>query len=328
MSFTPAPAPVARATPGRVVIAPRVRDLGGFSVRRVLPAPFASRTADDDPRACRPRSQSLALLRSGSRQWMVGPFIFFDHMGPADLAPGGGVDVRPHPHINLATVTYLFEGEIFHRDSLGSAQAIRPGAINWMTAGRGIVHSERTPPEVRARGQRMHGLQIWVALPRAAEEVDPSFHHHPAETLPVVDAEGVRARVLVGSGFGATSPVATASPLLYADLELTGGAVAPLAGDMPERALYLVDGAISLGGARFEAGQMIVLAPGDDEVRADGGPARLVLIAGEPLDGARHIEWNFVSSSKERIEEAKRAWRERRFPLVPGDDTEFIPLPD
>ncbi len=300
MSFTPAPVPVERAAPGRTVIAPRVRDLGGFSVRRVLPAPFHR---------------------------MVGPFVFFDHMGPADFAPGGGIDVRPHPHINLATVTYLFEGEIVHRDSLGSAQAIRPGAINWMTAGRGIVHSERTGPELRAAGHRLHGLQIWVALPGALEESDPSFHHHPADTLPVVEGDGLRARVLVGSGFGATSPVPAASPLLYADLDLAAGATAPIAADLPERAVYLVAGAVAIGGTRFEAGQMIVLEPGDRELRADGA-SRLVLIAGEPLDGPRFIEWNFVSSSRERIEEAKSAWRERRFPLVPGDEQEFIPLPD
>jgi len=302
VSFTPAPVPLERvATDQRVVIAPRTRDLGGFSVRRLLPA---------------------------GRQRMVGPFVFFDHMGPADFAPGGGIDVRPHPHINLATVTYLFEGEIFHRDSLGSAQAIRPGAINWMTAGRGIVHSERTPPEVRASSHRLHGLQIWVALPRAAEEVEPSFHHHPADSLPVVTEEGMRARVLVGSAFGVTAPVATASPLGYAELALAAGAAAPLALDMPERALYLVEGAIELSGTRFEAGQMVVLAPGDRELRAASAPARLVLFGGEPLDGPRHIEWNFVSSSQERIEEAKRDWREGRFPLVPGDEIERIPLPD
>ena len=300
MSYTPAPVPVERAAPGRVLIVPRLRDLGGFSVRRVLPAP---------------------------RHRMVGPFVFFDHMGPADFAPGGGIDVRPHPHINLATVTYLFEGEIFHRDSLGSAQAIRPGAINWMTAGRGIVHSERTPPEPRAAGHRLHGLQIWVALPSAVEESDPSFHHHPADSLPVWSDGGLQARVLVGSGFGVTSPVAAASPLSYVEATLAPGAVLPLDPEFPERAVYLVEGAAALGDARLAAGQMIVLAPDDRELRAEGG-CRLVFIAGEPLDGPRHIEWNFVSSSPERIERAKRDWRERRFPLVPGDDQEFIPLPD
>jgi len=300
VSFTPAPVPFARATPGRVVIEPRVRDLGGFSVRRLLPAPF---------------------------QRMVGPFIFFDHMGPADFAPGSGIDVRPHPHIDLATVTYLFEGEIFHRDSLGSAQAIRPGAINWMTAGRGIVHSERTAPEVRAAGHRLHGLQIWVALPRAVEEQAPSFHHHPADTLPVVSAPGVEARILVGSGLGATSPVPTASPLCYLEAVLAPGAELPLDPTFPERAVYLIDGDLELGGERFTAPRMIVLSPGDRAVRAAGG-CRLVVIGGEPLDGPRFIEWNFVSSSRERIEEAKREWREGRFPLVPGDDKEFIPLPE
>lgn len=300
MSYTPAPVPVARAVTDRVLIEPRVRDLGGFSVRRLLPAPLHR---------------------------MVGPFIFFDHMGPAEFAPGGGIDVRPHPHINLATVTYLFEGEIFHRDSLGSAQAIRPGAINWMTAGRGIVHSERTPPQVRASGHRLHGLQIWVALPRASEEALPSFHHHAAEALPVVSEEGVRVRVLLGSAFGVTSPVPTASPLCYADLELAAGAVLPLPQRIGERAIYLVDGEVALHGARLTAGRMVLLAVNDRELVAETA-ARLVLIGGEPLDGPRFIDWNFVSSSRERIEEARRAWRERRFPLVPGDEQEFIPLPD
>ncbi len=300
MSFTPAPVPVARVAPGRVAIEPRVRDLGGFSVRRVLPAPFHR---------------------------MVGPFIFFDHMGPTDFAPGGGIDVRPHPHINLATVTYLFEGEIFHRDSLGSAQAIRPGAINWMTAGCGIVHSERTAPELRAAGHRLHGLQIWVALPAAVEEQAPSFAHHPADTLPVVSAPGIEARILVGSGLGATSPVPTASPLMYLEAALAPGAELPLEPQLSERAVYLVEGEIDLGGERFAAPQMILLAPEDRSVRA-ASACRLVVIGGEPLEGPRFIEWNFVSSSRERIDVAKRDWRERRFPLVPGDDKEFIPLPE
>jgi redox-sensitive bicupin YhaK (pirin superfamily) len=300
VSYTPAPVPVEQTVTERLVIEPRLRDLGGFSVRRVLPAPFHR---------------------------MVGPFIFFDHMGPAEFAPGAGMDVRPHPHINLATVTYLFEGEIFHRDSLGSAQAIQPGAINWMTAGRGIVHSERTAPEVRAAGQRLHGLQIWVALPRAAEEVEPSFHHHAAATLPVVSGDGVRARVLVGAVFGAVSPVPTASPLCYADVELAAGAVLPLPDRIGERAVYLVEGAVEVAGARFAAGRMVVLAASDTELRAETA-VRLVLIGGEPLDGPRHIEWNFVSSSRERIEQARRDWRARRFPVVPGDEQEYIPLPD
>jgi hypothetical protein len=306
MSWRPTPEPTETPVPEPVepeveaILTPRDRDLGGFVVRRLLPA---------------------------SRHRTVGPFVFFDHFGPTDLAPGNGLDVRPHPHINLATVTYLFEGEIFHRDSLGSAQAIRPGAINWMTAGHGIVHSERTPPEVRAEGHRLHGLQIWVALPRAAEEVAPSFHHHPADTLPVVEDAGVEARVLVGSAFGVTSPVAIASPLSYVEAALAPGAALPLDPAFAERAVYLVDGAVEIGGTRFDAGQMVVLARGDRELRADGA-CRLVVIGGEPLDEPRFIEWNFVSSSRERIEEAKRAWRERRFPVVPGDDKEFIPLPE
>ena len=300
MSYTPAPVPVETPAPGRVAIAPRLRDLGGFSVRRVLPAPFHR---------------------------MVGPFIFFDQMGPADFAPGGGIDVRPHPHIGLATVTYLFEGEILHRDSLGSQQAIRPGAINWMTAGRGIVHSERTAPEVRAAGHRLHGLQIWVALPRAAEEAEPSFHHHPADSLPVLSGGGLEARVLVGSALGVSSPVPTASPMAYVDAALAPGATLPLDAGFSERAVYLVEGGARLGGDSFAAGQMVLLASGDRALVAEG-PCRLVLIAGEPVDGPRFIEWNFVSSSRERIEQAKRDWRERRFPLVPGDDKEFIPLPE
>jgi redox-sensitive bicupin YhaK (pirin superfamily) len=284
MSWTPAPGPDQQAH----VIEPRARDLGGFSVRRVLPAPM-HRT--------------------------VGPFIFFDEMGPADFAPGHGMDVRPHPHINLATVTYLFEGEIFHRDSLGTAQSIHPGAINWMTAGQGITHSERTPPEVRAAGGRTHGLQLWVALPVESEEVAPSFHHYPAELLPRVERPGLRARVLVGSALGVTSPVATHSPIIYIDAELEAGAELELPA-AAELAVYAID----------EPRRMVLLEPGQRSLRADSA-TRLVVIGGEPV-GPRFIEWNFVSSSRERIEQAKRDWRERRFPLVPGDEQEFIPLPD
>jgi redox-sensitive bicupin YhaK (pirin superfamily) len=284
MSWTPAPGPDQQAH----VIEPRARDLGGFSVRRVLPAPM-HRT--------------------------VGPFIFFDEMGPADFAPGHGMDVRPHPHINLATVTYLFEGEIFHRDSLGTAQSIHPGAINWMTAGQGITHSERTPPEVRAAGGLTHGLQLWVALPVESEEVAPSFHHYPAELLPRVERPGLRARVLVGSALGVTSPVATHSPIIYIDAELEAGAELELPA-AAELAVYAID----------EPRRMVLLEPGQRSLRADSA-TRLVVIGGEPV-GPRFIEWNFVSSSRERIEQAKRDWRERRFPLVPGDEQEFIPLPD
>lgn len=272
----------------------------GFSVRRLLPA----------------------LARK-----MVGPFIFFDHMGPARLAQGRGLDVKPHPHINLATVTYLFEGELLHRDSLGSEQLITPGAVNWMTAGQGIVHSERTPATDRGTGPRLHGLQLWVALPTALEEVAPSFHHHPAETIPRLELGGARLRVVAGSAFGATSPVATLSELFYVDAELDPGAALEVPLGHAGRAAYVVGGAISFEGRAFGPGTMIVFR--------EGAPARLtavertraMLLGGAPLDGERHVWWNFVSSSRERIEEAKRAWKERRFPLVPGDEEEFVPLP-
>ena len=290
------------ADPIELLIQGRAHELGpGFPVRRVLPS---------------------------AKRRMVGPFVFLDHFGPMTVPAGGdGMEVRPHPHIGLATVTYLYAGELVHRDSLGSVQPIRPGDVNWMTAGRGIVHSERTAPEVRRAATALHGLQIWVALPTAAEEMPPSFHHHPAETLPVVEEAGLRARVLVGSAFGASSPVPDASPLCYADLELAAGAALPLPADLSERAVYLVEGEVSLHGARIAAGRMVLLAAEDLELHADSA-ARLVFIAGEPLDGPRFIEWNFVSSSRDRIEEAKRAWREREFRLVPGDEQEFIPLPD
>jgi redox-sensitive bicupin YhaK (pirin superfamily) len=281
------------------IIDARPRKIDGFTVGRVLPA-------------------------AARRQ--VGPFVFFDHMGPATLAPGHGMDVRPHPHINLATITYLYEGEVVHRDSLGSEQTIRPGAVNWMTAGRGIAHSERTPPEARRAGSRLHGLQLWVALPRAHEEIEPEFDHYPAGALPAVDAGGgVRARVLAGTAFGVTSPVRTRSPLVYLEAELSPGARLEIP-PAPERAAYVVAGALVCGDERAAAGRMLVFARGSAVVRAEVA-TRLVVIGGEPLDGPRHIWWNFVSSSKERIEQAKRDWREGRFPKIPGDDREFIPLP-
>ena len=276
------------------------RDIGGFAVRRVLPA------------------------------WptqMVGPFIFFDHMGPAALAPGEGLDVRPHPHIGLATVTYLFEGEILHRDSVGSVQPIRPGDVNWMTAGRGIVHSERTPPALRAAGARVHGIQTWVALPRAHEEAPPAFAHHAAATLPAVERPGITVRVIAGTALGARSPVDVFSPTLYAAAELAPGALLALPPEHEERAVYLVDGAASVAGVALEPGAMAVLAPGADvEVRASA-PATVMLVGGTKMDGARFVWWNFVSSSRERIEQAKADWREDRFPSVPGE-TERIPLPE
>lgn len=278
----------------------RPRDIGDMVVGRVLP--------------------------SVARR-MIGPFIFFDHMGPADLAPGHGLDVRPHPHIGLATVTYLFEGEIIHRDSLGSHQAIRPGDINWMTAGGGIVHSERTGAERRAEGSRLNGLQLWVALPTAHEETAPQFHHHPAATLPSVEVAGAQVRVLAGEVYGRCSPVATFSPLFYADVVLSPGVELPLTEAYAERAAYVIDGRLSCAGEPAGPGRMLVFTRGASITLRAERTTRVALLGGEPL-GQRHIYWNFVSSSLERIEQAKRDWREGRFPTVPGDEHEFIPLPD
>jgi hypothetical protein len=302
MSWTPATEPAQRDcpdTPGLVrIIEARPRPIDGLTVGRVLPA-------------------------AGQR--MVGPFIFFDHIGPAALAPGHGLDVRPHPHINLATVTYLFDGALAHRDNLGSHQVIRPGDINWMTAGRGIAHSERTPPGERAAGSTMHGIQLWVALPAEGEEVEPSFHHHPAASLPVLERDGVHLRVLVGDAFGATSPVHCLSPMFYVEAQLAAGAVLPLP-QYSERAAYVVEGALGCGAERVEARRMAVFAPGPaPAVRAETA-SRVMLLGGEPV-GPRHIWWNFVSSSPARIEQAKRDWKEGRFPLIPGEDAELIPLP-
>jgi redox-sensitive bicupin YhaK (pirin superfamily) len=283
------------------VIDARARDLGGFTVGRVLP--------------------------SGARK-LIGPFIFFDHMGPTAFPPGRGIDVRPHPHIGLATVTYLFEGEIVHRDSLGSHQPIRPGDVNWMTAGRGIAHSERTGPELRQSGARLDGLQLWVALPLEHEETGPEFHHHPARDLPAVEIAGTRVRVLAGSAFGEKSPVRTFSPLFYLDAAIPAGGELPLPSEHEERAAYVVSGTIECGKERAERGRMLVFAPGAAATLRAVSDARVALIGGAPIDGERHIFWNFVSSSQARIEQAKRDWREGRFPKVPGDEQEFIPLPD
>jgi len=282
------------------VLRSHLRDIGGFAVRRVLPA---------------------------LPKQMVGPFIFFDHMGPAALAPGNGLDVRPHPHIGLATVTYLFEGEILHRDSVGSVQAIRPGDVNWMTAGRGIVHSERTPSHARAAGGRVHGIQTWVALPSAHEEAAPAFAHHAAAALPVVEAPGATVRVIAGTALGVRSPVEVFSGTLYAAADLAPGARLVLPPEHEERAVYLVDGSARVAGGALEPGQMAVLAPGGDvEIRAST-PSIAMLVGGAKMDGPRFISWNFVASSRERIEQAKADWREDRFPRVPGE-TERIPLPE
>ena len=275
-----------------------VRDLGGFSVARVLPQ---------------------AALRQ------VGPFVFFDHLGPAAFAPGQGIDVRPHPHIGLATVTYLFDGGLTHRDSLGTVIDIAPGAVNWMTAGSGIAHSERTPPALRTAGHVMHGIQSWVALPADHAEDAPAFAHHPADTLPVSAFDGARRTLIAGRAFGAGSPVAALSPLFYIDIDAAAGARFALPADHAERAAYVVSGAVELGGARFEPGQMLVFAPGDEVVLTAILPTRAMLLGGAPI-GDVHIEWNFVSLSRERIETAKADWRAGRFPRVPGE-REFIPLP-
>ncbi|MCA9529096.1 MAG: pirin family protein [Myxococcales bacterium] len=300
-AIDPACAPCESTPVVETLIDGRPRDLGGFSVRRILP--------------------------SVARR-LVGPFIFLDHFGPVTMAPGSGMDVRPHPHINLATVTYLFEGEIVHRDSLGSHLAIRPGAINWMTAGRGIVHSERSSAEERARGPRLHGLQLWVALPVASEEMAPEFHHHAADTLPEVEVGAARARVLAGSAYGVTSPVETLSPLFYVEARLPAGAQIDAPAEHHDRAIYVVEGEVRCDGQEAAAGRMMVLTPGVNATVHATSDSRVALIGGEPLEGKRHIWWNFVSSRKERIEEAKRDWREGRLPKVPGDEDEYIPLPE
>jgi redox-sensitive bicupin YhaK (pirin superfamily) len=279
------------------LLVPRTRELGGgFTVRRTLPA---------------------------AKKRALGPFVFFDQMGPVALAPGRGLDVRPHPHIGLATVTYLFEGEILHRDSVGSVQAIRPGDVNWMTAGRGIAHSERTPPAVRAAGSRVSGIQLWVGLPRSDEETAPRFEHVSAARLPVVD--GVR--IILGEWRGARSPVAVLSPMLYADAPLERGASLEL--DLPhsERALYVAEGEIEHDGASYAAGSMLVFALGTRARVSARSSARALLLAGEPLDGERFVWWNFVASTRARIARAAEDWKEGRFAAIPGE-TEFIPLPD
>lgn len=282
------------------VIEPRARDLGGFEVRRVLP--------------------SLDLRN-------VGPFVFFDQMGPADFQPGGGIDVRPHPHIGLATVTYLFAGTIIHRDSLGTTQAIEPGEVNWMTAGRGIVHSERSAAELRQERHHLYGIQIWVALPREHEETTPAFAHYAAASLPEIEGEGKSIRVIAGSLFGRSSPVKTFSPLFYADAMLQAGSALALGSEHDERAIYLLHGAMELAGQRFDAGRLLVFSAGEEVIVKALAGSRLLLFGGAPLDGPRHVWWNFVSSSRERIEAAKSDWKEGRFPPVPGDD-DFIPLPE
>lgn len=284
-----------------LTIAPKPRDLGdNFMVRRALPA---------------------------AEKRMVGPFIFWDEFGPAHFEAGKGLDVRPHPHINLATITYLFEGEIFHRDTLGSAQAIRPGDVNWMNAGKGIAHSERTAPELRAAGSPIAGIQSWIALPEADEESDPFFVHHGEGELPCVDEGGKVVRVIAGKLFGLASPVKTFSEIFYADAQLEAGASMPLDAEHEERGLYLVEGEIEIAGDRFERGKLLVFHPGDAMTIKAVSPARFMLLGGANL-GPRHMWWNFVSSRKQRIEQAKEDWKAGRFGKVAGDEAEFIPLPD
>jgi hypothetical protein len=283
------------------VIVPRMRDLGGFSVRRALP------TAD--------------------RQ-MVGPFILFDQAGPGEMLISENFDVRPHPHIGLATVTYLYDGTIVHRDSIGSEQPIHPGDINWMTAGRGIAHSERARPEDRNQMRQFSGLQTWVALPKQYEEAAPTFGHHPRETLPAIGGDGVELRLAVGSLFGERAPVETFSDMFYADAILDAGATLPLDAEHEERAAYILEGTVEIAGDSFEAGRLLVFRPGDALAVRAVTPARLMLLGGETMDGPRHIWWNFVSSSKERIEEAKNDWKRGRFDKVFGDEKDFIPMPE
>jgi len=294
------PSCLSRSGAIELLIRSRAKSLGAFDVRRVLPA---------------------------SERQRVGPFIFFDHMGPATFSPGQGVAVRPHPHIGLATVTFLFEGVIQHRDSLGFDQAITPGAVNWMTAGRGIVHSERTPEKLREEGSKLHGLQVWLALPKEAEETSPAFVHHPARTLPQVVARGVKLTLVAGAAYGERSPAETASDAFYLAGELEAGAKLGLPDEHAERAVYVVEGEVELGGEPVSAGTMVVLRTGSSPELSAREASRVALVGGAALDGERHLWWNFVSSSRERLEKAKADWREGRFPPVPGDP-EFIPLPE
>ncbi|WP_066549276.1 MULTISPECIES: pirin family protein [unclassified Sphingomonas] len=283
------------------VIHPTTHDLGGFKVHRTLPS--------------RPRT-------------MVGPFIFFDQMGPAHLAVGEGIDVRPHPHINLATVTYLFDGAIDHRDSLGTVARIDPGAVNLMTAGHGIVHSERSPADQRAQGPALSGIQTWIALPERFEEMDPAFEHVGADDLPIVTGAGVSARVIMGSLWGTPAPTTTYAGTIYADIELDAGGVVPIDADADERAVYVAMGDATLDGMTLEPQTLYVLRPGAAMTLRSERGGRVMLCGGEAFATPRHVWWNFVSSSRDRINQAKEDWKADRFPKVPGDDQEFIPIPE
>ena len=282
-------------------ITPTTHDLGGFKVHRTLPS--------------RPRT-------------MVGPFLFFDQMGPAHLEVGTGIDVRPHPHINLATVTYLFAGAIDHRDSLGTFATIEPGAVNLMTAGKGITHSERSPASVRAEGPTLSGIQTWIALPAAKEEMDPAFEHVAKDALPLVEGDGARARIVMGQLWGETSPVTCHSSTIYADIHLAPGGAMPIDPEAEERALYVAEGEAAIDGVPLQRSTLYVLRPGiRATLRSDAG-GHIMLCGGAPLDGPRHVFWNFVSSRRERIEEAKADWKAGRFALPPDDHDEYIPLPE
>lgn len=300
MSYVKANEPVCTGASGAIelVIEPRARDLGGFSVRRVLPA---------------------------RERRMVGPFIFFDHMGPAEFPPGEGIQVRPHPHIGLATVTYLFTGEIMHRDSLGFVQPIRPGAVNLMTAGSGIVHSERAGEDLH-RHSRLHGIQSWMALPDGEEEREPAFAHFPAAQLPELELDGAVVRVIMGQAFGSRSPVPDYSPTLYLECRLDPAAELELPADGEELAAYVVAGEVRIGSHTLGSGRMGVAQPGRPLRLEAAGESHVMVIGGAPL-GRRHIWWNFVSGSQSRIEQARQDWKHMRFGTVPGDD-EYIPLPD
>lgn len=301
----PAPFPeIARseAAPSiELVLRGQTRGVDGFSVSRLLPA----------------------LQRK-----QIGPFTFFDHLGPSELPAGRGFDVRPHPHIGLATVTYVIAGEIVHRDSLGFEQPIRPGAINWMTAGRGITHSERTSNELRHSGSELHLVQLWVALPTSHEEMEPEFHHHPAATLPEFRLGKAKLRLLAGSAYGHSSPVRTFSPLFYVEAELPAGATLSLPDEHEQRGVYVLSGELDCEGQPLEERALAIFNPGGAPRVAAVSNARILLLGGAPPDGPRYIEWNFVSSSKARIELAKEQWRAGNFPKVPGDGVEFIPLPE
>jgi hypothetical protein len=287
------------------LIVPRARDIGGFEVRRALPSP---------------------------KRQMVGPFIFFDQMGPAEFITDGGIDVRPHPHIGLGTVTYLYSGEFEHRDSLGTHQMIYPGEVNWMTAGRGVTHSERTSAETRATRHKLFGIQTWIALPEDREDIAADFEHHKEAALPVITDTGVTARLILGTAYGETSPVTMHSEAFYADVVLAPGASFPLPDNHEDRGIYVTEGSIDVSGDAFEAGRMMVFRPGD-KISAKAGPmgARLMVLGGATLNEKRYIWWNFVSSSKDKIETAKEAWmaadwENGPFKLPPGDDAEHIPI--